>query len=71
MVKNFVLASGSPQRKILLEQIGFVPEIICPADIDETPKKGEKASAYVKRMAAEKALSVADKYKGTLSNPKI
>lgn len=64
MVKNFVLASGSPQRKILLEQIGFAPEIICPADIDETPKKGEKASAYVKRMAAEKALSVADKYKG-------
>ncbi len=63
MVKNFILASASPQRKALLEQINFAPAIICAADIDETPKDGEKAAAYVKRMALEKALFVANKYK--------
>lgn len=58
-IKDFILASGSPQRKALLGQIGFVPAEIIPADIDETEKKGEKASAYVKRMACEKAAKVA------------
>ena len=64
MVKNFILASQSPQRKILLSQIGFEPYKIEPADIDETPEKGEKPSQYVKRMAKEKALFVANKNKG-------
>lgn len=66
MTKNFVLASGSPQRKLLLEQIDMVPSLIEAADIDETPKKDEKASAYVKRMAREKALSVARKHPGKI-----
>lgn len=61
MVKNFILASQSPQRKALLKQIGFEPEKIEPADIDETPRKTEKPSCYVKRMAKEKALCVAQK----------
>lgn len=52
--KDFILASGSPQRKRLLEQIGYIPKLIEPADVDETPFKSEKASAYVKRMALEK-----------------
>ncbi len=60
--KDFILASGSPQRKRLLEQLGYVPKLIEPADIDETPHKGEKASAYVKRMAKEKSLHVAEKH---------
>ena len=64
MTKDFILASGSPQRKLLLEQIGMAPSLIEPADIDETPKKSEKASAYVKRMALEKAESVAKKHPG-------
>lgn len=63
-VKKFILASGSMQRKRLLEQIGYVPELVEPADIDETPEKDEKASAYVKRMAVEKALHVAQKHPG-------
>ena len=66
MVKNFILASGSPQRKALLEQINFVPKMIVPADIDETPLKYEKPSAYVKRMAWEKTLHVAEKYPGEI-----
>ena len=64
MVKNFILASQSPQRKMLLSQIGFEPAKIEPADIDETPKNNEKPSQYVKRMAKEKALFVANKHKG-------
>jgi len=36
-----------------------VPEKIEPANIDETPSKFEKPTAYVKRMALEKALYVA------------
>ncbi len=61
-VKNFILASGSPQRKALLAQIGFEPSQIVPADIDEREKKGEKPSAYVKRMALEKALKISESF---------
>ena len=64
MVKDFILASQSPQRKALLKQIGFEPAKIEPADIDETPKKNEKPSQYVKRMAKEKAIAVAGKHAG-------
>ncbi len=64
MKKDFILASQSPQRMLLLQQIGFNPLKTEPANIDETPKKGEKASEYVKRMALEKAIHVADKNKG-------
>ena len=63
MIKDFILASQSPQRRALLEQIGYTPKAIEPADIDETPKKQEKPSQYVKRMALEKAKKVAEKHK--------
>ena len=66
MTKDFILASGSPQRKTLLEQIGFAPKAIISADIDETPNKKEKATAYVKRMALEKALAVAILHEGNI-----
>lgn len=62
MTKNFVLASQSPQRRNLLQDIGYSPKEVCPANIDETPKKNEKPSQYVKRMACEKAFEVAKKY---------
>lgn len=60
--KNFILASGSPQRKALLAQINMQPKAIVPADIDESERKGEKPCAYVKRMAREKALAIAAKF---------
>lgn len=56
--KDFILASGSPQRRKLLEQIGYVPKKVEVADIDESVRKGEQATAYVKRMAQEKAFKV-------------
>ncbi|MDO4183625.1 MAG: nucleoside triphosphate pyrophosphatase [Rhodospirillales bacterium] len=56
---DFILASGSPQRKALLEKVGYVPKKIAPADIDESVHQYEKPVAYVKRMAKEKALKSA------------
>lgn len=64
MSKDFILASQSPQRRALLKQIGFEPKTVEPADIDETPKKSEKPTQYVKRMAEQKAFHVAEKHKG-------
>ena len=58
--KDFILASGSPQRRALLEKVGFKPKKIAPADIDESVRQYEKPVAYVKRMAKEKALKAAE-----------
>lgn len=51
------LASASPRRRQLLDLIG-VPHIVTPADIDETPRNGESADEYVRRLAREKAEAV-------------
>ena len=64
MVKDFILASSSPQRRMLLAQIGYEPKAICPADIDEKEKFCERPSAYVKRIAKAKAQKVAETNKG-------
>ncbi|QLF92528.1 septum formation inhibitor Maf [Pseudomonas sp. ABC1] len=50
------LASASPRRRELLEQIG-VPFSLLHAAIDETPLPAEVAGDYVLRMAREKAES--------------
>ncbi|MCY4351245.1 MAG: Maf family protein [Thiotrichales bacterium] len=47
------LASKSPRRRLLLEQIGVAHTII-DAPIDETQRPGESPRAYVERMAFEK-----------------
>lgn len=56
-----VLASGSPRRLQLLEQIGYRPDHLSPADIDETPEKKERPNAYALRMAREKAAVARDR----------
>ncbi len=56
--KDFILASGSPQRRRLLEQIGFIPKEIHPADIDETVAEKESPLHYIKRIARQKAEAV-------------
>ncbi|MGM8892267.1 Maf family protein, partial [Psychrobacter sp. 1Y1] len=62
---KLVLASGSPRRKELLGQLGFLNtnsaspfefEILA-ADIDESHQAGESAEAFVLRLAEEKALA--------------
>jgi len=52
---KLVLASGSPRRLGLLNQGGIEPDQLLPADIDETPVKGELPRAYATRLARAKA----------------
>jgi septum formation protein len=49
-----ILASASPRRLALLEQVGLRPDLLCPVDIDETPRRRETPRDYVRRMALEK-----------------
>lgn len=56
-----ILASSSPRRRELLNQIGVRFEIDV-ADIDETPIVDEAPVAYVERMALEKARTVAERH---------
>jgi septum formation protein len=53
-----VLASASPRRLELLRQVGLMPDCIDPADIDETPGRGELPPAHAIRLAQEKAQAV-------------
>ena len=55
---KLILASASPRRRELLARLDIEPARIAPADIDETPRKGELPRPYVQRMAREKALAV-------------
>src|SRR5690242_3931592 len=52
-----VLASASPRRRALLEQLG-IPLRVEPAHLDENVRPGEAAERYVVRLAREKADAV-------------
>ncbi|MBV9702301.1 MAG: Maf family protein, partial [Methylobacteriaceae bacterium] len=52
---KLVLASGSPRRLALMQQIGIEPDALIPADIDEAPRKGELPRLLAARLAAQKA----------------
>ncbi len=54
MVQQIYLASKSPRRRELLDQIGVGFEVVS-ADIDETAYEHESAEEFVLRMAKEKA----------------
>jgi len=55
MSADFIyLASASPRRRELLQQIG-VPFRLVGTELDETPLPGEAPAAYVSRLAAAKA----------------
>jgi len=56
---RLILASQSPRRLELLARLGVTPDAVVPADIDETPLKGELPVPYARRMAAAKAAAVA------------
>lgn len=51
---RIILASSSPRRRELLEQIGL-PYRVIAADVDETPLPNETPEHYVLRLAAEKS----------------
>lgn len=52
---KLVLASASPRRLMLLEQVGVKPDALRPASIDETPRRGEMPRGLVQRLARQKA----------------
>jgi len=54
MNKRIYLASRSPRRAELLQQIG-VDFLVLPSDIDESELAGEAATEYVLRLAKTKA----------------
>ncbi|MEM8833904.1 MAG: nucleoside triphosphate pyrophosphatase [Pseudomonadota bacterium] len=53
-----ILASASPRRRELLQNIGIVPDEIIAADIDETPKPKEQAKELCQRLAESKAKKI-------------
>ncbi|MCD8523603.1 MAG: Maf-like protein [Saccharospirillaceae bacterium] len=57
-MSQLILASASPRRRELLQQIG-VKFRVDVADIDETPLLAEPPAAYVARLALDKARKVA------------
>lgn len=57
--KALILASQSPRRRQLLEQISITPNQVIPADIDETPKTNELPRNHAQRLATEKAKKIA------------
>ena len=59
---KLILASSSPRRLELLTQIGFAPDIVEAADIDETPLKNEKPDIYATRLGREKAELIASRH---------
>jgi len=55
---RLILASMSPRRRALLEQIG-IPHRVCAPQLDERVLPGEAPPAHVLRLARAKALTVA------------
>jgi septum formation protein len=60
---ELILASASPRRLALLNQIGIEPEHLVPAHIDETPEKNELPRKLAQRLADQKALAAQHKAK--------
>ncbi len=60
---QLILASASPRRLALLQQIGLEPDQLLPADIDETPKKHETPRSLALRLARAKAEAVRETIK--------
>lgn len=55
---NLILASGSPRRRHMLDELGYRFAVERP-ELDETPRPGETAAPYVERLARSKAEVVA------------
>ena len=58
---ELILASSSPRRLALLNQVGIEPEHLIPANVDETPDRGELPRRLAQRLADLKALTAQHK----------
>jgi septum formation protein len=56
---RLVLASASPRKLELLQQIGIEPDALLPVDLDETPRKNELPRTLAARLAEEKTKAAA------------
>lgn len=54
---KLVLASASPRRLGLLQQMGIDPDHLHPTDVDETPMKAELPRQLALRLAKDKAVA--------------
>ncbi len=65
MTEQIILASGSPRRRELLDQIGVTYRVHA-VDIDETALPGEPPDVYVQRIAAEKSACCVQRFNPTI-----
>jgi septum formation protein len=63
-VPDLVLASASPRRLALLQQIGIEPSLVVAMDIDESEKPGELPAPLALRLANEKAQAALARFPG-------
>jgi septum formation protein len=61
-MKQLILASASPRRKRLLEQLGIVIKVV-PSEIDEKLNPRLKPKSQAELLSLEKAQAVAKNYK--------
>lgn len=62
--RKLVLASASPRRRALLAQLGIEPDVVEPADVDESVVPGELPAAHAARLAEAKARHVVARHPG-------
>lgn len=67
-VRPLVLASASPRRRDILEQLG-VEFLVEPSGIDETALPGEKPEEHVLRLARDKAAEVRGRLQADPAQP--
>ncbi len=60
---KLVLASGSPRRLALLDQVGIQPDLLFPTNVDETPGDREMPRSLASRLARSKAEAAVGKRK--------
>lgn len=65
-----VLASGSPRRRELLEQVAVRFEVRVP-DVDEAQRPDEDPAAYVTRLAGDKASAVLQRWNDAHAGPVV
>ena len=65
-MSKLILASKSPRRLELLKSTNIFPDIIDPADINESIRQKEKPKFYIKRICFEKAAKIQKKYENDI-----
>lgn len=58
---KLILASSSPRRRAYLNELGIDCKAVSP-DVDESRRRGESPKSYVRRVALDKAATVAARH---------